>query len=391
MATKTYIAPKFVYGNKTQSLAKPLSYSMKIASPMDARAVLTSWADLASIGAAAYVGMTFYIKEGTDASAGQFYIITAVPDPSGYTDSTWAFDTLEGAKESGFEFLTIGEDTDTQYDFEGKNGVSVSVSPEKVDGKYKVTISHDIGSVYVVKGSKSIDEINALGDAEKKVGDVWNVTDTDGFYLGSESGTSTPGTGSLISKTTYDSLPEESKANYKRYPAYSNVVYTTDGWDSLGGKIIDIASTSKTASYSVADKPILTVSVNGLIDNEDTALSVSIDMDELSNELSNSITINSGSISVGGEHVTGGDAALSISDGSLSGSITVNVEDFSITGGESSTTVASDSGLTGDITISIDEKGVPTINNTLKADVNSITPKWIWLCSQVGDPSDPQQ
>lgn len=374
MATKTYIAPKFVYGNKTQSLAKPLSYSMKIASPMDARAVLTSWSDLASIGAAAYVGMAFYIKEGTDASAGQFYIITAIPDPSSYTSLT--FDTLEGAKESGFEFLTIGEDTDTQYDFEGKNGVSVSVSDKKVDGKYKVTISHDIDSVYVVKGSKSIDEINALEDAEKKVGDVWNVTDADGFYLGNESGASIAGIGSLISKTAYDSLSEELKANYTHYPAYSNVVYTTDGWDSLGGKIIDIATTSKTASYGEnVDKPILTVSVNGLIDNEDTGLSVSIDMEELSN----SITINSGSISVEGAHVTGG-AELSISDGSISGSITVNVEDFSITGGKSSTSVASDSGLTGGITISIDDKGVPTINNTLKADVNSITPKWIWLC-----------
>lgn len=381
MATKTYIAPKFVYGNKTQSLAKPLSYSMKIASPMDARAVLTSWADLASIGAAAYVGMTFYIKEGTDASAGQFYIITAIPDPSGYTGSTWTFDTLEGAKESGFEFLTIGEDTDTQYAFKGVNGVNVSVSPEKVDGKYEVTISHDIGSVYVVKGSKSVDEINALAVAEKKVGDVWNVTDVNGFYLGSESGASIAGIGSLISKTTYDSLPEESKANYTHYPAYSNVVYTTNGWDSLGGKIIDISTTSKTASYGAADKPILTVSVNGLVDNEDTALSVSIDMDELSNELSNSITINSGSITVEGEHVASGNAELSISDGSISGSITVNVEDFSISGGKSSTTVASDSGLTGDITISINDKGVPTINNTLKADVNSITPKWIWLCS----------
>lgn len=375
MATKTYIAPKFVYGNKTQSLAKPLSYSMKIASPMDARAVLTSWSDLASIGAAAYVGMAFYIKEGTDASAGQFYIITAIPDPSSYTSLT--FDTLEGAKESGFEFLTIGEDTDTQYDFEGKNGVSVSVSDKKVDGKYKVTISHDIDSVYVVKGSKSIDEINALEDAEKKVGDVWNVTDADGFYLGNESGASIAGIGSLISKTAYDSLSEELKANYTHYPAYSNVVYTTDGWDSLGGKIIDIATTSKTASYGEnVDKPILTVSVNGLIDNEDTGLSVSIDMEELSN----SITINSGSISVEGAHVTGGGAELSISDGSISGSITVNVEDFSITGGKSSTSVASDSGLTGGITISIDDKGVPTINNTLKADVNSITPKWIWLC-----------
>ena len=388
MATKTYIAPKFVYGNKTQSLAKPLSYSMKIASPMDARAVLTSWADLASIGAAAYVGMTFYIKEGTDASAGQFYIITAVPDPSGYTDSTWTFNTLEGAKASGFEFLTIGEDTDTQYAFKGTNGVSVSVSPEKVDGKYEVTISHDIDSVYVVKGSKSIDEINALEVAEKKVGDVWNITDADGFYLGSDGVDSTAGIGVLISKTAYDSLPEESKANYKHYPAYSNVVYTANGWDSLGGKIIDITTTSKTASYgTTVDKPILTVSVNGLVDKEDTALSVSIDMEELSNN----ITINNSSISVAGEHVTGGNAGLSISNGSISGSITVNVEDFSITGGESSTTVASDSGLIGDITISINDKGVPTINNTLKADVNSITPKWIWLCSQAGDPQDPQR
>lgn len=388
MATKTYKAPTFLYGKNDKSLPKSLSYSLKTASPMDARAVLTSWVDLASIGKAAYVGMTFYIKEGEDASAGQFYIITAIPDPSSYTSLT--FDTLEGAKESGFEFLTIGEDTDTQYAFKGMNGVSVSVSPEKVDGKYEVTISHDIGSVYVVKGSKSIDEINALEIAEKKVGDVWNVTDTDGFYLGSESGASTAGTGSLISKTTYDGLSEELKANYKHYPAYSNVVYTTDGWDSLGGKIIDITTTSKTASYGAADKPILTVSVNGLIDNEDTALSVSIDMDELSNELSNSITINSGSISVEGEHVTSGNAELSISNGSISGSITVNVEDFSITGGESSTSVASDSGLTGDITISIDDKGVPTINNTLKADVSSITPKWIWLCSEAGGSQDPQ-
>lgn len=388
MATKTYKAPTFLYGKNDKSLPKSLSYSLKTASPMDARAVLTSWVDLASIGKAAYVGMTFYIKEGEDASAGQFYIITAIPDPSSYTSLT--FDTLEGAKESGFEFLTIGEDTDTQYAFKGMNGVSVSVSPEKVDGKYEVTISHDIGSVYVVKGSKSIDEINALEIAEKKVGDVWNVTDADGFYLGSESGASTAGTGSLISKTTYDSLSEELKANYKHYPAYSNVVYTTDGWDSLGGKIIDITTTSKTASYGNADKPILTVSVNGLIDNEDTALSVSIDMDELSNELSNSIIINSGSISVEGEHVTSGNAELSISNGSISGSITVNVEDFSITGGESSTSVASDSGLTGDITISIDDKGVPTINNTLKADVSSITPKWIWLCSEAGGPQDPQ-
>ena len=383
MATKTYKAPTFLYGKNDKSLPKSLSYSLKTASPMDARTVLTSWVDLASIGKAAYVGMTFYIKEGEDASAGQFYIITAVPDPSSYTSLT--FDTLEGAKESGFEFLTIGEDTDTQYDFEGKNGVSVSVSPEKVDGKYKVTISHDLGSVYVVKGSKSVDEINALEAAEKKVGDVWNVTDADGFYLGSESGALITGTGSLISKTAYDSLPEESKANYKHYPAYSNVVYTTDGWDSLGGKIVDITTTSKTASYgTTVDKPILTVSVNGLVDKEDTALSVSIDMEELSNN----ITINNSSISVEGAHVTGGDAALSISDGSISGSITVNVEDFSITGGESSTTVASDSGLTGDITISIDDKGVPTINNTLKADVNSITPKWIWLCS--GGSQDPQ-
>lgn len=388
MATKTYKAPTFLYGKNDKSLPKSLSYSLKTASPMDARAVLTSWVDLASIGKAAYVGMTFYIKEGENASAGQFYIITAIPDPSSYTSLT--FDTLEGAKESGFEFLTIGEDTDTQYAFKGMNGVSVSVSPEKVDGKYEVTISHDIGSVYVVKGSKSIDEINALETAEKKVGDVWNVTDADGFYLGSDSGASTAGTGSLISKTTYDSLSEELKANYKHYSAYSNVVYTTDGWDSLGGKIIDITTTSKTASYGNVDKPILTVSVNGLIDNEDTALSVSIDMDELSNELSNSITINSGSISVEGEHVTSGNAALSISNGSISGSITVNVEDFSITGGESSTSVASDSGLTGDITISIDDKGVPTINNTLKADVNSITPKWIWLCSEAGGPQDPQ-
>ena len=383
MATKTYKAPTFLYGKNDKSLPKSLSYSLKTASPMDARAVLTSWVDLASIGKAAYVGMTFYIKEGEDASAGQFYIITAIPDPSSYTSLT--FDTLEGAKESGFEFLTISEDTDTQYDFEGKNGVSVNVSNEKVDGKYKVTISHDIGSVYVVKGSKSIDEINAFVDAEKKVGDVWNVTDADGFYLGSESGASTAGIGVLISKTAYDSLPEESKVNYKHYPAYSNVVYTADGWDSLGGKITDITTTSKTASYgTTVDKPILTVSVNGLVDKEDTALSVSIDMEELSNN----ITINNSSISVAGEHVTGGNAELSISDGSISGSITVNVEDFSITGGESSTTVAPDSGLTGGITISIDDKGVPTINNTLKADVNSITPKWIWLCS--GGSQDPQ-
>ena len=386
MATKTYKAPTFLYGKNDKSLPKSLSYSLKTASPLDARAVLTSWADLASIGKAAYVGMTFYIKEGTDASAGQFYIITAIPEPSSYTSLT--FDTLEGAKESGFEFLTIGEDTDTQYAFKGTNGVSVSVSPEKVDGKYEVTISHDIDSVYVVKGSKSIDEINALEVAEKKVGDVWNVTDIDGFYLGSESVDSTAGIGVLISKTAYDSLSEELKANYKHYPAYSNVVYTADGWDSLGGKITDITTTSKTASYgTTVDKPILTVSVNGLVDKEDTALSVSIDMEELSNN----ITINNSSISVAGEHVTGGNAELSISDGSISGSITVNVEDFSITGGDSSTTVAPDSGLTGDITISIDEKGVPTINNTLKADVNSITPKWIWLCSQAGDPQDPQR
>ena len=383
MATKTYKAPTFVYGKNDKSLPKSLSYSLKTASPMDARAVLTSWADLASIGQAAYVGMTFYIKEGTDASAGQFYIITAIPEPSSYTSLT--FDTLEGAKESGFEFLTIGEDTDTQYAFKGTNGVSVSVSPEKVNGKYEVTISHDIGSVYVIKGSKSIDEINALETAEKKVGDVWNITDADGFYLGSDSGASTAGIGVLISKTAYDSLSEELKANYKHYPAYSNVVYTADGWDSLGGKITDITTTSKTASYgTTVDKPILTVSVNGLVDKEDTALSVSIDMEELSNN----ITINNSSISVAGEHVTGGNAELSISDGSISGSITVNVEDFSITGGESSTSVASDSGLTGDITISIDNKGVPTINNTLKADVNSITPKWIWLCS--GGSQDPQ-
>ena len=386
MATKTYKAPTFVYGKNDKSLPKSLSYSLKTASPMDARAVLTSWTDLASIGQAAYVGMTFYIKEGTDASAGQFYIITAIPEPSSYTSLT--FDTLEGAKESGFEFLTIGEDTDTQYAFKGTNGVSVSVSPEKVNGKYEVTISHDIGSVYVIKGSKSIDEINALEVAEKKVGDVWNITDADGFYLGIESGVSTAGTASLISKTTYDSLSEELKANYKHYPAYSNVVYTADGWDSLGGKIIDITTTSKTASYgTTVDKPILTVSVNGLVDKEDTALSVSIDMEELSNN----ITINNSSISVAGEHVTGGNAELSISDGSISGSITVNVEDFSITGGESSTSVASDSGLTGDITISIDNKGVPTINNTLKADVSSITPKWIWLCSQAGGSQDPQR
>lgn len=386
MATKTYKAPTFVYGKNDKSLPKSLSYSLKTASPMDARAVLTSWTDLASIGQAAYVGMTFYIKEGTDASAGQFYIITAIPEPSSYTSLT--FDTLEGAKESGFEFLTIGEDTDTQYAFKGTNGVSVSVSPEKVDGKYEVTISHDIDSVYVVKGSKSIDEINALEVAEKKVGDVWNITDADGFYLGSDSGASTAGIGVLISKTAYDSLSEELKANYKHYPAYSNVVYTADGWDSLGGKITDITTTSKTASYgTTVDKPILTVSVNGLVDKEDTALSVSIDMEELSNN----ITINNSSISVAGEHVTGGNAELSISDGSISGSITVNVEDFSITGGESSTTVAPDSGLTGDITISIDEKGVPTINNTLKADVNSITPKWIWLCAEAGGPSDPQR
>lgn len=383
MATKTYKAPTFLYGKNDKSLPKSLSYSLKTASPMDARAVLTSWADLASIGAAAYVGMTFYIKEGTDASAGQFYIITAIPEPSSYTSLT--FDTLEGAKESGFEFLTIGEDTDTQYAFKGTNGVSVSVSPEKVDGKYEVTISHDISSVYVVKGSKSIDEINALEVAEKKVGDVWNITDADGFYLGSDGVDSTAGIGVLISKTAYDSLSEELKANYKHYPAYSNVVYTADGWDSLGGKITDITTTSKTASYgTTVDKPILTVSVNGLVDNEDTALSVSIDMEELSNN----ITINNSSISVAGEHVTGGNAELSISDGSISGSITVNVEDFSITGGDSSTTVAPDSGLTGDITISIDEKGVPTINNTLKADVNSITPKWIWLCS--GGSQDPR-
>lgn len=386
MATKTYKAPTFVYGKNDKSLPKSLSYSLKTASPMDARAVLTSWTDLASIGQAAYVGMTFYIKEGTDASAGQFYIITAIPEPSSYTSLT--FDTLEGAKESGFEFLTIGEDTDTQYAFKGTNGVSVSVSPEKVDGKYEVTISHDIDSVYVVKGSKSIDEINALEVAEKKVGDVWNITDADGFYLGSDSGASTAGIGVLISKTAYDSLSEELKANYKHYPAYSNVVYTADGWDSLGGKITDITTTSKTASYgTTVDKPILTVSVNGLVDKEDTALSVSIDMEELSNN----ITINNSSISVAGEHVTGGNAELSISDGSISGSITVNVEDFSITGGESSTTVAPDSGLTGDITISIDEKGVPTINNTLKADVNSITPKWIWLCAEAGGSSDPQR
>ena len=383
MATKTYKAPTFLYGKNDKSLPKSLSYSLKTASPMDARAVLTSWADLASIGAAAYVGMTFYIKEGTDATAGQFYIITAIPEPSSYTSLT--FDTLEGAKESGFEFLTIGEDTDTQYAFKGTNGVSVSVSPEKVDGKYEVTISHDIDSVYVVKGSKSIDEINALEVAEKKVGDVWNITDVDGFYLGSDAVDSTAGIGVLISKTAYDSLSEELKANYKHYPAYSNVVYTADGWDSLGGKIVDITTTSKTASYgTTVDKPILTVSVNGLVDKEDTALSVSIDMEELSNN----ITINNSSISVAGEHVTNGNAELSISDGSISGSITVNVEDFSITGGDSSTTVAPDSGLTGDITISIDEKGVPTINNTLKADVNSITPKWIWLCS--GGSQDPQ-
>lgn len=366
MATKSYITPNFVYGNDERSLAKPLSYSMKIAAPMDARAVLSSWGDLVSIGQAAYVGMTFYIKEGTTAAAGKFYIISAIPNPdeTGYNPSSWSFKTQKDAEDAGFAFLSIGEDTNTTYKFES-NTTGLTITSTEVDGEVTVTIDHNIDSVYTVRGSKSVEGLTDVNLTKNK-GDVYNVIDEDGFYIGA-SATDYAGTGSIIDKATYDTLAEGSKSVYKYYPPYTNVVWTADnGWDALGGTVVGITGGSASVEFDNKE-----VGLTG-------SISISIDSTGVPTLNCDSLSVDTTSISSSNEYVSWDIDGLV----NISASVNISVDAEAIINTISTSAQDEDNGVQVSVGIA---NGSIEVNVSASPEIGAA--KWIWLCQESTEPS----
>lgn len=180
------------------SVAFPFNFEIGAQSPMDARLVVASKADL--IAASTYSAKNYYKgMQVVVADTQEVYILKDVSKITSSDYSGWTRVDGGGSKVTVIDNLTSSSTTAALSAAQGK------ALNDRISG---------LGNVYRVKGTKTnLSDVLALTDA--KVGDVWNVTNA--FTLGG-----------------------------KPYPANTNVVciaatsssdHDEGNWDPLGGTV----------------------------------------------------------------------------------------------------------------------------------------------------------
>lgn len=181
------------------SVAFPFNFEIGAQSPMDARLVVASKADL--IAASTYSAKNYYKgMQVVVADTQEVYILKDVSKITSSDYSGWTRVDGGGSKVTVIDNLTSSSTTAALSARSGK------VLNDRISG---------LGNVYRVKGTKrTIEEVYDIS-ADAKLGDVWNITSA--FTIGA-----------------------------KPYPANTNVVCiaewstsTTpqDNWDPLGGTV----------------------------------------------------------------------------------------------------------------------------------------------------------
>ena len=181
------------------SVAFPFNFEIGAQSPMDARLVVASKADL--IAASTYSAKNYYKgMQVVVANTQEVYILKDVSKITSSDYSGWTRVDGGGSKVTVIDNLTSSSTTAALSAAQGK------ALNDRISG---------LGNVYRVKGTKStIKEVYDIS-ADAKLGDVWNITSA--FTIGG-----------------------------KPYPANTNVVCTAEwststtpqnNWDPLGGTV----------------------------------------------------------------------------------------------------------------------------------------------------------
>lgn len=181
------------------SVAFPFNFEIGAQSPMDARLVVASKADL--IAASTYSAKNYYKgMQVVVADTQEVYILKDVSKITSSDYSGWTRVDGRGSKVTVIDNLTSS---------------STTAALSAAQGKALNNRISDLGNVYRVKGTKStIEEVYDIS-ADAKLGDVWNITSA--FTIGG-----------------------------KPYPANTNVVCIAEwststtpqnNWDPLGGTV----------------------------------------------------------------------------------------------------------------------------------------------------------
>lgn len=181
------------------SVAFPFNFEIGAQSPMDARLVVDSKADL--IAASTYSAKNYYKgMQVVVANTQEVYILKDVSKITSSDYSGWTRVDGEGSKVTVIDNLTSSSTTAALSARAGK------ALNDRISG---------LGNVYRIKGTKStIEEVYNIS-ADAKLGDVWNITSA--FTIGN-----------------------------KPYPANTNVVCIAEwststtpqnNWDPLGGTV----------------------------------------------------------------------------------------------------------------------------------------------------------
>lgn len=181
------------------SVAFPFNFEIGAQSPMDARLVVASKADL--IAASTYSAKNYYKgMQVVVADTQEVYILKDVSKITSSDYSGWTRVDGRGSKVTVIDNLTSSSTTAALSAAQGK------ALNDRISG---------LGNVYRVKGTKSIIEEVYDISADAKLGDVWNITSA--FTIGG-----------------------------KPYPANTNVVCIAEwststtpqnNWDPLGGTV----------------------------------------------------------------------------------------------------------------------------------------------------------
>lgn len=181
------------------SVAFPFNFEIGAQSPMDARLVVASKADL--IAASTYSAKNYYKgMQVVVADTQEVYILKDVSKITSSDYSGWTRVDGRGSKVTVIDNLTSSSTTAALSAAQGK------ALNDRISG---------LGNVYRVKGTKEIIEEVYNISANAKLGDVWNITSA--FTIGG-----------------------------KPYPANTNVVCTAEwststtpqnNWDPLGGTV----------------------------------------------------------------------------------------------------------------------------------------------------------
>lgn len=226
------------------SVAFPFNFEIGAQSPMDARLVVASKADL--IAASTYSAKNYYKgMQVVVADTQEVYILKDVSKITSSDYSGWTRVDGEGSKVTVINGLTSSSTTAALSAAQGK------ALNDRISG---------LGNVYRVKGTKrTIEEVYDIS-ADAKLGDVWNITSA--FTIGG-----------------------------KPYPANTNVVCIAEwststtpqnNWDPLGGTvnlstyvpksdIVDNLSTSDSKKPLSAKQGLaLATMITELEDNKET-------------------------------------------------------------------------------------------------------------------------